>query len=120
MSTRGTSIVSQTMTLMKPHWTITYRDPSVYVGRMAMFLMACIFFAVIYIEARTRNQEQIFARMWLVMCFLGVPTSLGVVATYVANEEFFAIKREVKNGTARMLGYNWAGSWSLLTSMPSR
>ena len=110
MSARGTSIFSQMMTLMKRHWTITYRDPSVYVGRMAMFLMACMFFAIIYIEARTRNQEQVFARMWLVMWFLGVPTSLGVVATYVANEEFFAIKREVKNGMVHPVAYLLANS----------
>jgi hypothetical protein len=72
---------------------------------MVMFLFACIFFGVIYIESRARSQEQVFARMWLVLWFLGVPSSLGVVATYVYNEEFFAIKREVKNGLLSPYAY---------------
>ena len=105
MSGQGTSLLQQTMTLVRRHWTITYRDPSMYVGRMAMFLFACIFFAVIYIEARDRSQEQVGSRMWLVLWFLGVPSSLGVVATYVYNEEFFAIKREVKNGLLSPYAY---------------
>lgn len=105
ISNKGTSIFSQTMTLVRRHGLITYRDPSMYVGRMAMFLAACIFFAVIYIESRKRSQDQVGQRMWLVLWFLGVPSSLGVVATYVYNEEFFAIKREVKNGLMSPYAY---------------
>lgn len=105
VSSKGTSILAQTMTLVRRHGLITYRDPSMYVGRMIMFLVACIFFAVIYIESRSRSQDQVFARMWLVLWFLGVPSSLGVVATYVYNEEFFAIKREVKNGLLSPYSY---------------
>ena len=105
VSSKGTSILTQTMTLVRRHGLITYRDPSMYVGRMIMFLVACIFFSVIYIESRSRSQDQVFARMWLVLWFLGVPSSLGVVATYVYNEEFFAIKREVKNGLLSPYSY---------------
>mgnify|MGYP001971004308 FL=1 len=105
VSGKGTNLFAQTMTLVRRHWIITYRDPSMYVGRMVMFLFACIFFGVIYIESRARSQEQVFARMWLVLWFLGVPSSLGVVATYVYNEEFFAIKREVKNGLLSPYAY---------------
>lgn len=110
MSKRGTSFFSQTMTLMKRHLLITYRDPTVYVGRMIMFLVACVFFAVIYIACRHRDQDQVFSRMWLVIWFLAVPTCLGVVATYVANEEFVAIKREVKNGMLHPMSYLVANS----------
>ena len=73
VSSKGTSILTQTMTLVRRHGLITYRDPSMYVGRMIMFLVACIFFSVIYIESRSRSQDQVFARMWLVLWFLGVP-----------------------------------------------
>ena len=105
VSNKGTTILSQTKTLVRRHGIITYRDPSMYLGRMVAFLLTCAFFSVVYIESRSRSQDQVFARMWLVLWFLGVPSSLGVVATYVYNEEFYAIKREVKNGLLSPYSY---------------
>jgi ABC-type multidrug transport system ATPase subunit len=101
----GTSLASQTMTLFRRHGILTFRDPTLYIGRMIMFLNACCFFAIIYIKARDRVQEQILARMWLCLWHIGVPTSLGVVAVYTYNEEYFAIKREVKNGMITPISY---------------
>tara|TARA_B100001741_G_scaffold311521_1_gene312867 strand:- start:1029 stop:1796 length:768 start_codon:yes stop_codon:yes gene_type:complete len=43
--------------------------------------------------------------MWLLVWHIGVPTSLGVVAVYSYNEEFSAIKREIKNGMLRPFSY---------------
>ena len=90
-------MISQAWTLMRRHGVITVRDPTLYTGRMVMFLNACIFFAVIYIEARQRVQEQVLFRMWLVLWHIGVPTSLGVIACYTYNEEYYAIKVGMRN-----------------------
>ena len=76
-----------------------------YLGRMVAFLLTCAFFSVVYIESRSRSQDQVFARMWLVLWFLGVPSSLGVVATYVYNESSTPLKREVKNGLLSPYSY---------------
>jgi len=101
----NTSLCSQVQTLLRRHWVITVRDPSLYLGRMVMFMIACSFFAVIYIQARDRVQDQALFRMFLIMWFIGVPTSLGVVVVYVYNEEYKAIRKEVRNGMVNPIAY---------------
>jgi ABC-type multidrug transport system ATPase subunit len=81
---------------------IILTDPMIYGGRAFMFLMACTFFAIIYVESRDRKQEQILNRLWLCMWMVGVPTSLGVIAVYAFNEENKTIVKEVKNGMYSM------------------
>mmetsp|Transcript_19713 Transcript_19713/g.49424 ORF Transcript_19713/g.49424 Transcript_19713/m.49424 type:complete len:298 (+) Transcript_19713:1-894(+) len=93
------------MTLFRRHGVITVRDPTLYIGRMVMFLNACIFFAIIYVKCRDRVQDQVLARVWLCLWHLGVPTNLAVVAVYAYNEEYFAIRREVKNGMLSPVAY---------------
>lgn len=80
-------------------------DPMIYLGRGIMFLFACSFFAVVYIEARIRDQDQALNRLWASMWFMGVPTSLGVVAVYAFNEEFKTVKKEIKNGMYHVNAY---------------
>ena len=84
---------------------LVVRDPLVYLGRAIGFLLMCGFFAVIYIEARERSQAQILNRMFVSMWFLGVPTSMGVIAVFTGAEEFKTIEKEVKNGMFRMSTY---------------
>ena len=77
---------------------LIFSDPTMYLGRAIAFLFACTFFSVIYIYCRDRNQDQVLNRLWLSMWFVGVPTSLGVVAVYSFNEEYKILRKEVKNG----------------------
>ncbi len=37
--------------------------------------------------------------MFLAVWFIGVPTSMGAIAVFALNTEFFAIRREIKNGS---------------------
>ena len=69
-----------------------------YAGRALFFLMACSFFAFIYLRARDRTQEQVPFRLYLAMWVAGVPTSMTVSAVYFLNLESNAVKREVKEG----------------------
>lgn len=101
----GNSLFTETMALFRRHGLLVFRDPTLYVARAFMFLNACVFFGIIYIKSRERDQDQIFSRMWLLVWHIGVPTSLGVVAVYSYNEEFSAIKREIKNGMLRPFSY---------------
>ena len=48
---------------------IIVKDPMVYSGRAVMYLMMCIFFAVIYVHSRVRNQDQIFDRLWITIWY---------------------------------------------------
>ncbi|KAJ1391302.1 ABC-2 type transporter-domain-containing protein [Ochromonadaceae sp. CCMP2298] len=95
----------QVMTMFRRHTLLAFRDPMLYTGRTVTFLFCTVFFAIIYIKARERTQEQILERMFFVMWIFGVPSCLSVVAVYAYNIEFHAIKREVKNGMVSPLSY---------------
>ena len=94
----GAGFFSQVASLLKRHALITLRDPSLYLGRFAVFLFTNAFFSIIYINTRERVQEQALYKIFLIMWHIGVPTSLGVVAVYMYNMEYFAIKSEIKDG----------------------
>merc|ERR1719231_150495 len=70
-----------------------------------MFLLTCIFFAVVYIDARRREQDEVLYRFFLVVWHVGVPTNLGLIVTYSYNEEYFAIWKEVMNGMVKPAAY---------------
>jgi hypothetical protein len=55
----GSSTMSQTMTLLRRHGALVVRDPTLYTGRAIMFLFGNLFFAVMYIAARDREQDQV-------------------------------------------------------------
>jgi len=73
-----------------------------------MFCFICSFFAIIYVKSRDSVQEQVMFRLFLIMWHVAVPSSLGVIAVYVYNTEFFSVKKEVKNGLYRPLSYMMA------------
>mmetsp|Transcript_27970 Transcript_27970/g.65187 ORF Transcript_27970/g.65187 Transcript_27970/m.65187 type:complete len:672 (-) Transcript_27970:270-2285(-) len=103
--TARAGILYQTWTQLRRQTLLTIRDPTLYLGRMIMFLLASCFFAVIYIKARERSQAQVTARMFLCIWFIGVPSSMGVIAVYALNQEFNEIKRELKNGFYHPISY---------------
>jgi len=84
---------------------LTYKDPTLYIGRAVAFLLANSFFAVIYIRARELKQEQLVSRMFLIMWFIGVPAMLGVVSTFALNGEVQAVRREVRDGMYHPVAY---------------
>jgi len=89
---------SQTLTLVRRHALLIVRDPTTYLGRFIAFIFANIFFSVVYLDSRERDQETAQYKMFLIMWHLGVPTSLAVAAVYSFNGEFHAIKKEIKDG----------------------
>ena len=55
---------------------LAIRDPTVYVSRMVVFFVSCIFFSIVYLKSRERTQAQVLQRMWLLLwcpaCAFGV------------------------------------------------
>lgn len=96
----------QISVLIRRHFILSYRDPLLYIGRMAVFFFATLFFAIIYVKARDVNQEQVINRLWYTVWIIGMPCNMGVVAVYAYNQEFFAIKKESKNGMVMPAAYN--------------
>ena len=111
------SLFSQICTMFHRHALLALRDPTLYSGRIIMFLISTIFFAIIYVKARARNQEQALQRMWFVIWLISVPSNMGVIAVYAYNNEFNAIKREVKNGMISPVSYLLANSVLLIPVM---
>jgi hypothetical protein len=79
-------------------------------GRGAIFLFTCLFFSIIYIAQRERDQDQVLNKVWLMVWFIGVPTNMGVVAVWAYNAEFKSVRREVKNGMVSPSAYLLATS----------
>ena len=111
------SLFSQIGTMFHRHTLLAVRDPTLYSGRIVMFLISTVFFAIIYVKARARNQEQALQRMWFIIWLISVPSNMGVIAVYAYNNEFNAIKREVKNGMISPIPYLLANSVLLIPVM---
>jgi hypothetical protein len=89
---------------------LSVRDPTLYLGRAGMFLVACTFFAIIYINARERIQDQVTSRMFLCLWFIGVPSMMAVIAVFSYNQEISEIKRELRNGFYNPISYHVANT----------
>jgi len=89
---------SQLCTLFRRQALISVRDPSVYFGRMASFLIANSLFAVVYWNARELSQEYVIPRFFLLGWLGAVPTLLSAVGVYAFNQQFKLMSKEVKNG----------------------
>jgi len=68
-------------------------------------MMACSFFAVVYIESRNRIQSQVLQRFWLIVWHMGVPSQFSMAATLGQNIELSSVRREVKSGMYRVSSY---------------
>mmetsp|Transcript_76097 Transcript_76097/g.217263 ORF Transcript_76097/g.217263 Transcript_76097/m.217263 type:complete len:394 (+) Transcript_76097:76-1257(+) len=100
----------QIKVMMNRHGKLVYMDPVLYIGRAIIFLVANIYFALVYIKARDRNQDQVTNRMWLVIWMMGVPANMSVVAVYAYNAEFNSVRKEIKNGMCSPASYLLAKS----------
>ncbi|CAB9505533.1 Putative white-brown complex homolog protein 30 [Seminavis robusta] len=109
----GTSFFKEMGIMMKRHATLIIRDPILYLGRCAAGLLANIFFAFVYWNARVYEQEQVLNKMWVIIWFSGVITNMAVVAVYALNDEFKSIVREAKNGM--VTGFTYVMAKNVLT-----
>eukprot|EP00605_Chrysophyceae_sp_TOSAG23-4_P001823 GSChrysophyteH1.ASY1.ANO1.2013.1 assembled CDS len=91
--------------VLRRQMKIVMADPMVYIGRGVGFILITLFFAVIYIDARARAQDQLMNRLFFLMWLMGVPTCMGVVAVYVLNEEMKIVEKEVRNGMYRLSSF---------------
>lgn len=98
-------IMTQCSVMLRRHTSIALRDPTLYLGRGLIFLFTNLFFSIIYIGQRQRDQDQVLNKVWLSIWFIGVPSNMGVVAVWAYNAEFKSIRREVKNGMVSPWAY---------------
>eukprot|EP00928_Gymnodinium_smaydae_P025791 TRINITY_DN20444_c0_g1_i2.p1 TRINITY_DN20444_c0_g1~~TRINITY_DN20444_c0_g1_i2.p1 ORF type:complete len:671 (-),score=148.62 TRINITY_DN20444_c0_g1_i2:158-2146(-) len=84
---------------------LSVRDPTLYVGRMGMFIVCNVFFAVIYWKARQKEQQYVNPHFFLIGWFIAIPTLLSVIVVFAQNEEFHLVKKEIKNGLLKTGAY---------------
>ena len=63
--------------MLNRHAKLVVKDPVLYLARMMIFFMANLYFSLVYIEARTRTQDQVLNRLWLCVWFIGVPANVS-------------------------------------------
>eukprot|EP00933_Yihiella_yeosuensis_P045258 TRINITY_DN40609_c0_g1_i1.p1 TRINITY_DN40609_c0_g1~~TRINITY_DN40609_c0_g1_i1.p1 ORF type:complete len:639 (-),score=121.46 TRINITY_DN40609_c0_g1_i1:148-2064(-) len=95
----------QTCTLLRRSVLLSFRDPSLYMGRMLAFLIANCFFSLVYIKGRQLNQTSVDARVSLLVWLIAVPSIFSVVVVFCSNEEFRLVRMEIKNGLIRSRSY---------------
>lgn len=82
ISTRAHAIsdarVRQVWIHMRRQALLSYRDPTLYLSRIVMFMITSIFFAWVYVQARVRTQDQARAPIMIPPCSL-CAASLGLV-----------------------------------------
>mmetsp|Transcript_84357 Transcript_84357/g.149133 ORF Transcript_84357/g.149133 Transcript_84357/m.149133 type:complete len:1017 (-) Transcript_84357:168-3218(-) len=106
-SSQNVSVSSfgQSLILLRRAVLNSIRDPSLYLGRMATFLLANSFFALIYWSARDPKQDTADPRVRLLIWFVAVPSVFSVVTVYGSNDEFRLIRGEIINGLTRRTPY---------------
>ncbi|KAL7574129.1 hypothetical protein ACA910_014814 [Epithemia clementina (nom. ined.)] len=98
-------LAPQITVLFRRQFLMVIRDPILYIGRSIMFFLSNMIFALVYLSARSDNQDQVLNKFWVVIWFVAVPTQLGVVAVYALNDEFKSLLRETKNGMLHGVSY---------------
>lgn len=96
---------TQTFLLGRRLTKMTMRDPTLYAGRWLFALLANTLFAVVYIDARVRSQEQVLPRMWLLDWCQGAPAFMSVVVIAVYSMDFHIFEKEVSNSMYRPVAY---------------
>ena len=67
----GVGLWAQTMVMLDRHGRLALRDPFLYLGRGLVFFVNNVYFAVVYLKARKRHQDQVTNRFWLIVWFIG-------------------------------------------------
>lgn len=108
----GATFPPQRVSLGKKSWTLfkrmallSWRDPSLYIGRMVVFLVSNCFFGLVYVDSRSTELDHATPRFFYTNWLAAVPSMFCIVVTYAVNEEFFLIKKENKNGMVPVSAY---------------
>merc|ERR1719193_2185748 len=84
---------------------LIFRDPMLYTGRCGAFAFMSVFFTLVYLDTKRRDQEQVFSRLWLILWLIGAPTAMASVLVFSHNEDIINMTRNVRNGTMRPAAY---------------
>merc|ERR1712032_421408 len=84
---------------------ISIRDPSLYLGRMAVFFIANTLMALVYWNARPYKQQFVLPKFALMGWLGAVPTVFSAVTVFAFNNHFKLLSKEVKGGLVSAHSY---------------
>ena len=91
--------------LVRKHVRLALLDPSLYVARAVFFMVANIYFAIVYIKTRELTQEQVVPRLFLCGFTTAAPASMGLIVVVVLHIELQIVRREVQSGMYSVAAY---------------
>lgn len=94
----GTSFGRQVSVLADRAVLVARREPLAYLVRLVANFFATLFFGIIYIKTRDKNQEQIQSRTFFMMFCMGIPMQFILVSNFIYFYQWLSLKREVKGG----------------------
>jgi ABC-type multidrug transport system ATPase subunit len=98
-------VYQQVYPVFRRQFLLSLRDPTLYLGRMLAFLIANIFFGLVFWKTRPMEQKFVHPKFYLIGWFVGVPTLLSVVVVFATNMEFHLVSKEIKNGMLKTGAY---------------
>jgi hypothetical protein len=72
------SLVRETKVMLRRHATLVVRDPILYVGRFACFLIVNCVFGIVYMSARVYTQDQAANKLWVGAWYIGTSVLIDV------------------------------------------
>jgi ABC-type multidrug transport system ATPase subunit len=93
-----TSFVKQLMVLTDRSVVVAKREPLAYIVRLVANLCATIFFGIIYIKTREKEQGQVNPRTFFLMFCMGIPMQFILVSNFIYHYQWLSLKKEVKDG----------------------
>jgi len=92
------SLCRQSLSTLHREVLIIRRDPMLYTGRCASFVVMSVFFALVYIKSAERNQDQVLPRLWLLVWLISVPSCMACVLIFGHAMDILNLYRNVRNG----------------------
>jgi len=102
------SLGRQIVSTLYKEGLIIKRDPMLYTGRCVVFIVIGIFFALVYIKSRHRDQDQVLSRIWLVVWMCACPTSMAAAQVFIHSMDIIDLKRNVRNGIQQPIPFIFA------------
>ena len=99
----------QVAALVRRHAWLALADPAMYSGRLILFPVMTIFYAVTFLSTRQLEQGQVIERCNFIL-FMATPTALSAIGAYALNLEVSKVSKEIKEGMYSPAAYLLAHS----------
>lgn len=93
-----TGFARQLAVLTERSIVVARREPLAYVVRLVANFCATLFFGIIYVKTREREQGQVNSRTFFLMFCMGIPLQFVLVSNFIYHYQWLSLKKEVKDG----------------------